>query len=245
MTTRTGPQAVQDVMENARYILLDFDGPICDVFAGFPAPEVADRLRVMLKSAGAELSQSVQEQDDPMEIFRFSADLGRDLNHATLNALTDLEVEAVATARLTPGAANLLRRSGEMNKSVAVVSNNSVAAVTAFLEAHDLIAAVNLISGRVDPDPRLMKPNPHLVRQALRPARRGCNSLILVGDSVTDIKRPRARHCCRGLRQQGWQGGSTCSGWRRRGCDEYGRADLCSVERTACLTLLVAARSND
>ncbi|MEV4383763.1 hypothetical protein [Streptosporangium sp. NPDC049644] len=122
MTTRTGPQVVQDVMQSARYVLLDFDGPICDVFAGFPAPEVADRLRVMLKAAGAELPQSVQEQDDPMEIFRFSAALGKNLNHATLNALTDLEVEAAATARLTTGAADLIRRSREANKSVAVVT---------------------------------------------------------------------------------------------------------------------------
>ncbi|WP_436758480.1 HAD family hydrolase [Streptosporangium sp. V21-05] len=175
-------------MQSARYILLDFDGPICDVFAGFPAPEVADRLRVMLKAAGVELPQSVQEQDDPMEVFRFSADLGRDLNHATLNALTELEVAAAATAWLTPGAADLIRRSGEANKSVAVVSNNSVAAVTAFLKEHGLLAAVELISARVDPDPGLMKPNPYLVRQALNQLGANTALSLLVGDSVTDMQ---------------------------------------------------------
>ncbi|MEU0521719.1 HAD-IA family hydrolase [Streptosporangium sp. NPDC006007] len=188
MTIRTGPQAVQDVMQSARYVLLDFDGPICDVFAGFPAPEVADRLRVMLKAAGAKLPQSAQEQDDPMEVFRFSADLGRDLNHAMLNALTDLEVEAAATARLTPGAADLIRRSREANKSVAVVSNNSVAAVTTSLEAHGLLTAVDLISARVDPDPGLMKPNPYLIRQALDQLGADAALSLLVGDSVTDMQ---------------------------------------------------------
>lgn len=175
-------------MQSARYVLLDFDGPICDVFAGFPAPEVADRLRIMLKAAGVDLPQSVQEEDDPMEVFRFSADLGKDLNHATLNALTDLEVEAAATARLTPGAADLIRRLGEANKSVAVVSNNSVAAVTAFLGAHGLLTAVDLISARMDPDPGLMKPNPHLVLQALDQLDADAAVSLLVGDSVTDMQ---------------------------------------------------------
>lgn len=123
-----------------------------------------------------------------MEIFRFSADLGRDLNHATLNALTDLEVEAAANARLTPGAADLIRRSREENKSVAAASNNSVAAITAFLEAHGLLTAVDLISARMDPDPGLMKPSPYLVRQALDQLGADAALSLLIGDSVTDMQ---------------------------------------------------------
>ena len=167
-------------MQRAQYVLLDFDGPICDVFAGFPAPEVADRLRVMLKAAGAELPQSVLEQDDPMEVFRFSADLGSNLNHVTLNTLTDLEVEAVATARLTPGVADLIRQSKQINKIVAVVSNNSVAAVTAFLQAHELLPSVDLISARVQGP--------------------GVDSLCPVLSWLIRCRRRRRRRCGRGGR---------------------------------------------
>ncbi|WP_031163588.1 HAD family hydrolase [Streptosporangium roseum] len=176
------------MMRSARYVLLDFDGPICDVFAGLPAPEVADRLRMMLRAAGADLPQSVQEQDDPMEIFRFSAELGGDLNHATLNALTGLEVEAAATACMTPGAADLIRRSKEVGKAVAVVSNNSAMAVTAFLRKHGLLSYVDLISARVALDPELMKPNPHLIQQALTQLDADAALTLLVGDSVTDMQ---------------------------------------------------------
>jgi hypothetical protein len=32
-------------MRATRYLLLDFDGPICSIFAGLPAPVVAQRLK--------------------------------------------------------------------------------------------------------------------------------------------------------------------------------------------------------
>ncbi|MEV4377862.1 HAD-IA family hydrolase [Streptosporangium sp. NPDC049644] len=67
-------------------------------------------------------------------------------------------------------------------------SNNSVAAVTVFLEAHGLLTAVDLISARVDPDPGFMKPNTHLVRQALDQLGADAALSLLVGDSVTDMQ---------------------------------------------------------
>jgi phosphoglycolate phosphatase len=32
---------VQELLRNAEAVLFDFDGPICSVFSGYPAPRVA------------------------------------------------------------------------------------------------------------------------------------------------------------------------------------------------------------
>ena len=43
-----GPQ----IITSTRYLLLDFDGPICDIYAGLPDHAVADRLRTLFTRQG-------------------------------------------------------------------------------------------------------------------------------------------------------------------------------------------------
>lgn len=80
-------------------------------------------MRAMLKAASSKPPQGVQEQDGPIATFHFGAELGKAFNHAALNALTDLGIEAAATAQLALGAADHIRRSEKENKLVAVASN--------------------------------------------------------------------------------------------------------------------------
>ncbi|WP_051760673.1 HAD family hydrolase [Herbidospora cretacea] len=181
-------KSLQAVMSKVKYLLLDFDGPICDIFAGLPAPEVAARLRVALEESGAELPGEVHDMDDPLEVFKFSASIGDRLNVLALEILAELEVKASETARLTPGASDLMRNARRNGMSIAIVSNNSVAAVTAFLEREDLNGQVSYISARSAADPSLMKPNPHLLDQALSYLGADPSSAMLVGDSVTDME---------------------------------------------------------
>ncbi|MBP2708200.1 HAD family hydrolase [Microbispora sp. RL4-1S] len=180
--------ALQDVMRKAECVLLDFDGPICDIFAGLPAPQVAASLRTFLAARGVEIPPAVEVLDDPLAVFRFSGQLGAEVSRATLDALTELEVEATETARPTPGAAELIYESKRLGKAVAVVSNNSSAAVTAYLQRVGLAVAIDYVSARVDPDPDLMKPHPHLVRRALEWLNGNPPATVLVGDSETDME---------------------------------------------------------
>ncbi|MEU6409653.1 HAD hydrolase-like protein [Microbispora sp. NPDC046933] len=71
-------------------------------------------------------------------------------------------------------------------------SNNSVAAVSAFLSAHGLLPVVSYISARADADPTLMKPHPHLVRRALVELAAVAERTVLVGDSLSDIEAAKA-----------------------------------------------------
>ncbi|WP_132336690.1 HAD family hydrolase [Nonomuraea longispora] len=184
----SGAEAVQAVMSKAQCLLLDFDGPVCDIFAGLPAPTVAARLRATLEGAGAALPPEVQATDDPLEVFRFSGGLGEDLNELGLSALTRLEVEAAGTARLTHGAVELLARARAWGMLIAIVSNNSASAVGAFLDREGLAEQIDYLSARSAVDPSLMKPNPHLLDQAVSRFGVDPSASLLVGDSVTDVE---------------------------------------------------------
>lgn len=193
MTAHTGPLgAAQEAIRKAQCVLLDFDGPICDIFAGLPAPRVAASLRTFLAEHDVEIPPEVEALDDPLEVFRFSWQLGPDMSRITRDMLTRLEAEAVQTARPTPGAADLIRQSKRLGKAVAVVSNNSTMAVTAYLQRTHLGEEIDYVSARVEPDPNLMKPDPHLVRHALERLAIKPSVSVLVGDSETDMEVCRA-----------------------------------------------------
>ena len=66
------------VIERTRDLLLDFDGPICSVFAGLPAPSVAARLRELLGSNGKPLPEAMAREDDPIEVLRYASALDLD-----------------------------------------------------------------------------------------------------------------------------------------------------------------------
>ena len=168
-----------------RYLLLDFDGPVCSVFAGFPAPDIARALREYLRDEAPD--EWMAGIDDPHEILRGSAELGSDIAARTDQELTRLEVEAVKTAVATPYAADLIDRAKAGNAKVAIVSNNARTAVVSYLLANGLLASIDHVSARSSPDPALMKPNPHLVINAVSALHAARDSSALVGDQVSDV----------------------------------------------------------
>jgi hypothetical protein len=78
----TDDPRLTDVFAAARYVLLDFDGPVCDVFAGTPAHDVAENLRAHLSARYAEpLPDDILATDDPLLIVRRVADFAPHLMH--------------------------------------------------------------------------------------------------------------------------------------------------------------------
>ena len=175
------------ILAKARYLLLDFDGPVCAVYAGIPAAQVARRLRDQLADEGISLPDDGQPSDDPLDVFRGTRDISPQSSTAVQRVLTSLEVEAVASARPTPGAAELIKEAHHTGRTVAIVSNNSGAAIRAYLQLKDLSADVALIVGRDDPDPDLMKPSPYLVRAAVGILDTEGQHCAFIGDSASDI----------------------------------------------------------
>jgi HAD superfamily hydrolase (TIGR01509 family) len=180
------------IIHRTRHLLLDFDGPICSIFAGRPAPAVAARLRQLLGSDGQPLPKSLAGEDDPIEVLRFTSGLDLVTAARVEAALRDAELAATESATPTPYARDVILACHQTNRRVAVISNNSQAAVETFLRAQHLAEHVDVIVGRTEPDPRLLKPHPHLVLRALDALDADPATSVLVGDSPSDIQSARA-----------------------------------------------------
>lgn len=167
------------------YLLMDFDGPICSVFAGFPAGQVAENLRSHLRTAAPH--RWMADVSDPHAVLRASIELGQDVAALAHRELAHLEVEAVKSATPTPFAAEVIRNAREAGNLVAVVSNNAEAAVREYLSTVNLLDEVKYISARSSEDPSLMKPNPHLVTRAISALSGNAERTALVGDQVSDV----------------------------------------------------------
>lgn len=181
------------ILADSKALLLDFDGPICSVFAGIPAPVVAGQLREILAEGGyPHLPVDVRAATDPFEVLFYAAKLGQDEARYVEAAFRAHEVEAVHSARPTPSSSDLIRAWKATGRPLAVVSNNSAAAVETYLNLHDLRAMVDLISARTSADVALLKPSPFLVTDATTRLAILPSQCVLVGDSRTDIQAARA-----------------------------------------------------
>ncbi|MGW7709823.1 HAD family hydrolase [Streptomyces sp. NPDC054771] len=180
-----------EILANARVIFFDFDGPVCDVFAGLSAPEVAKQLTALL--AAKDATAKAAETDDPIEVLRIAHEAEAKLGREVERALTAAEVEAVAVAGPpTPGAVEALQAAHSSGRTMAVVSNNSAECVEYFLKAHGLEKYVVRVVGRPTGQPHLMKPNPFLLITAAERMHMDVSNCTLIGDSLTDIQAAHA-----------------------------------------------------
>ena len=127
------------ILARTRHLLLDFDGPICSIFAGLPAATVAGRLRKLLGNH-AQMPGDIARTPDPLEVFAYAATVSEDLAARVETEMTDLELVAVATAAPTPYVHEVVTACQNSGRSVAVVSNNSARAVHSYLARHGLDA---------------------------------------------------------------------------------------------------------
>jgi beta-phosphoglucomutase-like phosphatase (HAD superfamily) len=188
MTAADSPEGtMQQIVQRSAHVLLDFDGPVCSIFAGLPAATVAEMYRTTLSRVPVNLPAEVQELGDPLEVFRQVADLGPDVAETAQAILTKLETRAARSAQPTPGSADLVATAQATGRTVTIVSNNSSAAIAAYLGDHKLTPYVTAIVGRDDADPGLMKPSPYRVRMAISQLDADPGRAFLVGDSATDV----------------------------------------------------------
>jgi HAD superfamily hydrolase (TIGR01509 family) len=178
--------ALAAVLARTSHVLLDFDGPVCSVFSNFTPGAVAKELRARLELVDA------PETNEPFEILTYVALHEPSAAIRAEAELSRLETSAVAGAAPTPGTTAVLQHFHELGRPVVIVSNNSAAAVRTYLDQHDLARYVAGVSSRIDPDPNLLKPHPHLLLRAAELLRADVRDCVMVGDSVTDVGAARA-----------------------------------------------------
>jgi HAD superfamily hydrolase (TIGR01549 family) len=174
-------------------LLLDFDGPLCRIFANYTNTAISSTLRSLLSELDVQLPEHVINEWDPLEILRWTATLAKpSLTHATEDALRAAEANAATTATPTPGAREVLVAAHDRRQRVGIVSNNSVPAIAEYLRTQGLSNYISHIVGREPYCPDLMKPNPHSVLLALDELGMGPGECLLIGDSPTDVTAARA-----------------------------------------------------
>ncbi|MEU8459922.1 HAD hydrolase-like protein [Streptomyces sp. NPDC029003] len=189
----THDDRIRSVLESARVVFFDFDGPVCDVFAGLPAPEVAKQLTALLSAEDETAGAKAAKTDDPIEVMRIAHEVDAEIGQKVEQALTAAEVEAVAVAGPpTRGAVEALQAVRSSGRAVAVVSNNSADCVRSFLEAHGLGEYVAKVIGRPVGQPHLMKPNPFPLIGAAEQMHMDITLCTLIGDSLTDVQAAHA-----------------------------------------------------
>lgn len=173
-------------------VILDFDGPMCNVFAGYPAATIAQELKQLLVDSGWEPS-ALPATSDPHQIVRLVHQHRPALTPRIEAALTAAEVVAVTTATETPGLANLLTKLRTDSTPIAVASNNNAGAIRRWLDEHAY--QIDHVVGR-DPDDALrMKPAPDVLNHAMALLGVEPHRTVFVGDAMTDVEAARAAGC--------------------------------------------------
>jgi phosphoglycolate phosphatase-like HAD superfamily hydrolase len=187
ITARSAGSDLTSIVRRSAHVLLDFDGPVCAIFGGITAPVVAEQFRTALGRVPISLPPETRDADDPLEVFRQVADLGPEVAETAQRILIRLETRAARAARATQGSSDLMRTAHATGHTVTIVSNNSSAAIAAYLGDHRLTRYVTAVVGRDDADPTLMKPSPYRVRMAVSQLDAKPGDAFFVGDSPSDV----------------------------------------------------------
>ncbi|MGY0024948.1 HAD family hydrolase [Streptomyces sp. cg35] len=182
--------AVAGLVRGARYVLFDFDGPICRLFAGRPATEIAQGQEEWLEAHG--LGELLTEEDrsvqDPHAVLARLArqQPGSDLVQEMEKRLTEQELAAVPTAWPTPWADPLVRTWSAVGARLAITTNNSPEAVRRYLAGRELSVCFEPhIYGRTQ-DLNLLKPDPYCLNRALSAMGAAPGQALMIGDASSD-----------------------------------------------------------
>lgn len=192
--TRPAPnEALARIVAQCRAVLLDFDGPVCPVFAGGLNAKIAEQMRTVLRATGIQPPSEVEATPDPLVVLWFAYDLGHDdLTARVEEAFRTGERHAVRTATPTPYAHQAIAACHESGRPIVIVSNNDADAIGDYLDRHHLTHYIQDVVGRAYARPDLMKPHPAPVDTALDILQAPAHAAVLIGDSLTDIEVARA-----------------------------------------------------
>lgn len=181
-------EALAAILRRSPAVLLDFDGPVCSVFAGYPAPQIADELRALVIDLVDELPPALESVTSPHDFLTATAEVSPELARHVEEALQTAEIKAVESAAPTPGVEEFLAACQEAGRQLAIVSNNTGASVHAYLARVGLTRYVQHVEARDPSDPTLMKPHPYLIERAAQALVTTPVRCTLIGDQTTDVR---------------------------------------------------------
>ncbi|MDX3354568.1 HAD family phosphatase [Streptomyces sp. ME01-24h] len=173
-----------------KVVLFDFDGPLCDLFAGYSAETVAEHMKGYLDSEGWLLPRFSSYTDTHKLLYDIAEHGVPERILRGLDAvLVEAERQAAKVAHPTEGAAELIGLLAATDRPMAITTNNSAAAVQVYLKEQGLDRPFGgRIFGRGE-SPLLMKPHPSCLWEAMRAVgwESAPDNCLMVGDSMRDL----------------------------------------------------------
>ena len=186
-------ESLRELITPVRYVLWDLDGPICRLFSGHPAHQVARDLVELIdrRGLGGLLKERERNTVDPQAVL-----LGLGRRHPRSDLIVDLEKwltqqELTAAPKAYPTTwADPLIRTWSRRATFAITTNNSALAAARYIETRGLTDCFPYMYGRTR-DLDLMKPHPHILRQALNAMGADPSRSLMLGDAPTDFEAAR------------------------------------------------------
>lgn len=180
------------LLHRAHCLLLDFDGPVCDLFGGLPADGIAERMHRRLAEQGVRAAGGGgAPSSDPHGLL---GALGTHEDFVEMESfLAEEEQQAALSATPTPGAHDFVRAVAESGRLLAITTNNSPGSVDTYLKSHELDTYFGgWIFGRSTEHPTLMKPHPDCLLRAVAAVGVAREDCLMIGDSPRDAAAARA-----------------------------------------------------
>ena len=202
-------RTLDDLLKEIRYVLFDFDGPICNLFAKRAASRVAKGMVSIVKRRGFQAAE-LSLPDSPIDVLRdasrrWGAEHPR-LIRELAERLVDEEVRAARDAEPVDGLEDLLVTLARIGCKMAITTNNSAESVMVYLKGAPISGYFGgYVFGRQDPES--MKPEPDCLIRAMKELRTGgdtARTVLMVGDSPADVAASRGA----GVSFLGYSGGS-------------------------------------
>ncbi|WP_217546345.1 HAD family hydrolase [Streptomyces sp. GbtcB6] len=189
--------ALRELLTDVHAVLLDFDGPVTDLFRGRSTAPVAREIKAAVRVVWGYVDPEVDACDDSHGILRLLREMYDRSAPERLDPqglveaekiVTGYEYEAVKTAMPAPHLVRLVDVLSKHGPPLVIVSNNSDGPIWEFFKGERVQRQekVYAVAGR-DPLLRDMKPHPGSVERALKYVGLPPEAALLIGDQLTDL----------------------------------------------------------
>jgi myo-inositol-1(or 4)-monophosphatase len=159
--------ALDEVLRASRYLIFDFDGPVCDLAAAMPS-DLTDRLRALIEAETSWPSALRPGADDPHAVLNRAASVSDALAARVDTKLTSAEMTAVAGAVPAGHIHDVVAACRDSGRVPAIVSSRSASAVQAWLTRYGLADQIRHICAPGGYPPGHLQPLHQLISQAVR-----------------------------------------------------------------------------
>ncbi len=140
-------------LRRARHLILDFNGPVCQLYSDQSERLAADQLRAILAQHNTEIPDTIAATDDPLAVLTYATTTSPQLAVDLDAELTRREINAALAAQPAAYSHDLISSARESHRTLTVVSTCSDLAVRAYLDRASLDEPVSHVVGRTAQSP--------------------------------------------------------------------------------------------